>query len=132
MIFIIDAGGMGLTTIGEYIYARPGVAEKGYMDALLTVYTLGGHSSHPPLPHSGIRIVAEIIVALEANPFTPLLTKENPFSDLLECQAKYCGGGQLVTSPLWAQELSFEHLLGRATGTDTQADNQEASYGTCL
>jgi Gly-Xaa carboxypeptidase len=87
--FIIDEGGMGLTTIGEYVYARPGVAEKGYMDALLTVDTPGGHSSRPPSPHSGIGIVAEIIVALEANPFTPLLTKENPFRGVLECQAKY-------------------------------------------
>ena len=80
---------MGLTTIGEYVYARPAVAEKGYMDALLTVDTPGGHSSRPPSPHSGIGIVAEIIVALEANPFTPLLTKENPFRRVLECQAKY-------------------------------------------
>jgi Gly-Xaa carboxypeptidase len=86
---ILDEGGMGLTTIGEYVYARPGVAEKGYMDALLTVDTPGGHSSRPPSPHSGIGIIAEIIVALEANPFTPLLTKENPFRGLLECQAKY-------------------------------------------
>jgi Gly-Xaa carboxypeptidase len=87
--FILDEGGMGLTTIDEYVYARPGVAEKGYMDALLTVDTPGGHSSRPPSPHSGIGIVAEIIVALEANPFTPLLTKENPFRRVLECQAKY-------------------------------------------
>ena len=80
---------MGLTTIGGYVFARPGVAEKGYMDAVLTVDTHGGHSSRPATPHSGIGIMAEIIVALEANPFTPLLTKENPFRGLLEWQAKY-------------------------------------------
>jgi Gly-Xaa carboxypeptidase len=85
----LDEGGMGLTTVGDYVYARPGVAEKGYMDAVLTVDTPGGHSSRPATPHSGIGIMAEIIVALEANPFTPLLTKENPFRGFLECQAKY-------------------------------------------
>jgi Gly-Xaa carboxypeptidase len=86
---VLDEGGMGLTTVGDYVYARPGVAEKGYMDAVLTVDTPGGHSSRPATPHSGIGIMAEIIVALEANPFTPLLTKENPFRGFLECQAKY-------------------------------------------
>ena len=86
---ILDEGGMGLTTVGDYVYARPGVAEKGYLDAVLTVDTPGGHSSRPATPYSGIGIMAEIIVALEANPFTPLLTKENPFRDFLECQARY-------------------------------------------
>jgi hypothetical protein len=33
--------------------------------------------------------------------------------------------GQLVTSPLWAQELSFMHLLEIAR---TQTDNKEAFY----
>jgi Gly-Xaa carboxypeptidase len=33
--------------------------------------------------------MAEIIVALEANPFTPFLTAENPFRGFLKCQAKY-------------------------------------------
>lgn len=86
---ILDEGGMGLTTVGDYVYARPGVAEKGYMDAVLTVDTPGGHSSRPASPHSGIGIMAEIIVALEANPFTPFLTEENPFRGFLQCQAKY-------------------------------------------
>jgi hypothetical protein len=37
--------------------------------------------------------------------------------------------GQLVTSPLWAQELSFMHLLEIVR---TQTDNKEAFYETCL
>jgi Gly-Xaa carboxypeptidase len=86
---ILDEGGMGLTTVGDYVYARPGVAEKGYMDAVITVDSPGGHSSRPAIPHSGIGIMAEIVVALEADPFTPLLTAENPFRRYLECQAKY-------------------------------------------
>lgn len=88
---ILDEGGMGLTTVGEYVYARPGVAEKGYMDAQLILETAGGHSSRPPA-HSGIGIIAEMIVALEQNPYTPVLTKENPLRGLLECQAKYTPG----------------------------------------
>lgn len=76
---------MGLTTIGEYVFTRPGVAEKGYMDEPLTVDTPGSYRPRPPLLHSGIGIVAEAIVILEANPFTLLLTKEAPFHGLLEC-----------------------------------------------
>ena len=68
---ILDEGGMGLTTVGDYVYARPAVAEKGYTDAVLTLEVPGGHSSRPP-PHSGIGIMAEMIVALEGNPFQPV------------------------------------------------------------
>ena len=88
---ILDEGGMGLTTVGDYVYARPAVAEKGYMDAQLILETSGGHSSRPP-EHSGIGIIAEMIVALEQNPYTPVLTKENPLRGFLECQAKYTPG----------------------------------------
>ena len=88
---ILDEGGMGLTTVGDYVYARPAVAEKGYMDAQLILETSGGHSSQPPA-HSGIGIIAEMIVALEQNPYTPVLTKENPLRGFLECQAKYTPG----------------------------------------
>ena len=88
---IFDEGGMGLTIVGDYVYARPAIAEKGYMDAQLTLETTGGHSSRPPA-HSGIGIIAEMIVALEENPYTPVLTKENPLRGFLECQAKYTPG----------------------------------------
>ena len=57
-----------------YVYARPDVAQKGYMDALLILETSGGHRSRPPA-HSGIGIIAEMIVALEQNPYTPVLTR---------------------------------------------------------
>lgn len=29
---ILGEGGMGLAAVGDYIYARPAVAERGYMD----------------------------------------------------------------------------------------------------
>ena len=85
---LLDEGGMGLTTMGNMVYARPGVAEKGYLDITLTLEVKGGHSSQPP-SHSGIGIMAELIVALEENPYRPILTKENPLRGYLECQAKY-------------------------------------------
>ncbi len=90
-LLILDEGGMGLTTVGDYVYARPGVAEKGYMDAQLILDISGGHSSRPPA-HSGIGVIAEMIVALEQSPYTPVLTKENPLRGFLECQAKYTPG----------------------------------------
>ena len=76
---ILDEGGMGLTTVGDCVYARPGVAEKGYMDAQLILETSGGHSSRPP-EHSGIGIIAEMIVALEQNLYTPVLTNSMAMS----------------------------------------------------
>lgn len=86
--FVLDEGGMGLTTMGDMVYARPGIAEKGYMDAKLTLEVNGGHSSRPPA-HSGIGIMAELVVALENNPYLPILTAENPLRGVLECQAKF-------------------------------------------
>ncbi len=62
---ILDEGGMGLMTVGEYVYARPGVAEKGYMDAMLILETSGGYSSRPPA-HSGIGIMAEMKLPLSS------------------------------------------------------------------
>lgn len=85
---VLDEGGMGLTTMGNLVYARPGIAEKGYLDIKLTLEVEGGHSSEPP-SHSGIGIMAEFIVALEKNPYKPVLTKENPLRRYLECQAKF-------------------------------------------
>ncbi|KAF2085188.1 carboxypeptidase S [Saccharata proteae CBS 121410] len=85
---IVDEGGMGLETVGNYVYAMPGVAEKGYVDIILRLDADGGHSSRPP-KHNGIGMMAEMIIALEDNPFKPRLTRENPYRGLLECQVKY-------------------------------------------
>lgn len=88
LAMVLDEGGMGLTTVGDIVYARPSVAEKGYLDAVLSLETSGGHSSRPP-PHSGIGIMAEMITALEQHPYQPILTRENPLRGYLECQARY-------------------------------------------
>ncbi|KAH7054666.1 hypothetical protein B0J12DRAFT_460082 [Macrophomina phaseolina] len=85
---ILDEGGMGLDIMGDYVYAMPGVAEKGYIDIFLNLDVEGGHSSKPP-PHTGIGIMSELLVELEAHPYKPRLSRENPFRNLLECQVKY-------------------------------------------
>lgn len=85
---IIDEGGMGLNTVGDIVYARPGVAEKGYLDAQLVIEVSGGHSSRPPA-HSGIGIMAELITVLEKKPYAPNLTPENPLKEYLKCQARF-------------------------------------------
>lgn len=48
----------------------------------------GGHSSIP-LPHTGIGIISEIVVQLEANPYQPKLIKDSPIYNHLVCQARY-------------------------------------------
>lgn len=106
---VLDEGGMGLTTMGDVVYARPGVAEKGYMDVKLVIEVKGGHSSRPPA-HSGIGIMAELIVALEEHPYTPVLTTKNPLKGYLECQAKF--------SPREVEPWLFHALLDNKDGVN--------------
>lgn len=87
-ILVLDEGGMGVQTVGEVLYALPGVAEKGYHDVQLTLDVTGGHSSKPP-PHTGIGIASAMVVALENSPYVPRLTQTNSFRRVLECKAKY-------------------------------------------
>ncbi|CEL07863.1 hypothetical protein ASPCAL11017 [Aspergillus calidoustus] len=101
--FILDEGGMGLSTLGSYsshsvfkeednvIYALPDISEKGAIDLLLTLSVPGGHSSIPP-KHTGIGIMSEIIYSLENTEldlFTPSLGLEHPSRRKLECQVRH-------------------------------------------
>lgn len=85
---ILDEGGMGIDSIGDVTFAYPATAEKGFLDIVMTLEVPGGHSSRPP-PHSAIGIMSELVIALENNPFTPLVDDNNPYRNVLECQAKY-------------------------------------------
>lgn len=69
-------------------FARLGLAEKGCLTVKLQVATPGGHSSSPP-PHTGIGIMSEIVVAMEANPAKMNLVNGNPLLGYLECLAEY-------------------------------------------
>ncbi|KAI9102550.1 hypothetical protein DFS34DRAFT_609620 [Phlyctochytrium arcticum] len=68
--------------------AQIGVSEKGYADVDITVKTPGGHSSIPPT-HTGIGIMSRIIANLEDHPYEPVLGDENPFLELLRCEARF-------------------------------------------
>ncbi|KAI1416997.1 carboxypeptidase S [Hypoxylon sp. FL1857] len=87
-LFVLDEGGMGIQSQGDVLYAYPGVGEKRYYDVELTLEVRGGHSSRPP-KHTGIGIMADAIVALENELYSPGLTQSNPFRRVLECRTKY-------------------------------------------
>ncbi|KAF2173821.1 hypothetical protein M409DRAFT_62069 [Zasmidium cellare ATCC 36951] len=83
---VFDEGGMGVKTLGHIAYALPAVAEKGFVDIILTLETSGGHSSRPP-KHTSIGIMSKIVEALEENPFSPVLDQTNPMRNVLQCEA---------------------------------------------
>ncbi|KAH9825919.1 putative vacuolar carboxypeptidase Cps1 [Teratosphaeria destructans] len=85
---ILDEGGMGVATTGDVAYALPAIAEKGFVDIVLTLETPGGHSSRPPA-HTSIGIMSRLISALEDSPFYPSLSDTNPVRGVLECEAIY-------------------------------------------
>jgi len=58
------------------------------MNLQITVSTLGGHSSVPPV-HTGIGFLALLIAKLEANPHPVRLEKSSPVWGFLQCAAVY-------------------------------------------
>ncbi|TKY87705.1 hypothetical protein EX895_003286 [Sporisorium graminicola] len=88
---IVDEGGEIELDLGVPV-ASPAVAEKGYLDARVTVLTKGGHSSAPPSDHTSIGMLAQLITAIEANPYTATLqlsdrkpNEVNPALQFLQC-----------------------------------------------
>ncbi|CAK7243301.1 MAG: hypothetical protein STHCBS139747_004819 [Sporothrix thermara] len=88
MVLLVDEGGSGLDRVGDVLYALPGVAEKGQVNLYYELRVRGGHSSMP-LPHTGIGIAAELITALEGNPFEPKLVEGSPLHHHYVCRARY-------------------------------------------
>ncbi|KAI0272776.1 carboxypeptidase S [Gloeopeniophorella convolvens] len=84
---LVDEGA-GFFEVGGSVLAAPGIAEKGYMDANITVRTPGGHSSVPP-PHTSIGILARLLVELEANPIRPHLERVTPIYDTVQCVGQH-------------------------------------------
>ncbi|KAF1984757.1 vacuolar carboxypeptidase Cps1 [Aulographum hederae CBS 113979] len=110
---ILDEGGMGLERKGNHVYAMPAIAEKGYMDLIMTLDVAGGHSSRPP-PHSGIGVMSAFITALEKNNrLKPRLTQENPLRNVLECEARYSPGDVEPWLRRGLLDKTNEELLGR-------------------
>ncbi|CBQ70939.1 probable CPS1-Gly-X carboxypeptidase YSCS precursor [Sporisorium reilianum SRZ2] len=87
---IVDEGGEIDLELGVPV-ASPAVAEKGYLDARIAVYTPGGHSS-APRDHTSIGMLAQLITAIEANPYKATLqladkkaNEINPALQFLQC-----------------------------------------------
>lgn len=85
---VLDEGGLGMTQVGDVLYALPGVYEKGHIDIWFELHVVGGHSS-VPFPHTGIGIISEIVTTLESHPYQPKLIKDGPIHQHLLCQARY-------------------------------------------
>ncbi|KAJ4326979.1 hypothetical protein N0V84_002592 [Fusarium piperis] len=88
IVLILDEGGSGIQLIDDTLYVLPGVMEKGHVDIWVELHVKGGHSSIPQ-PHTGIGITAEIISALEANPYEPRVLEGSPVYNHLVCVARY-------------------------------------------
>ncbi|KAK1586107.1 peptidase family M20/M25/M40 [Colletotrichum navitas] len=94
MVLVLDEGGMGLQQLDDAtLYALPAVMEKGHVDVWLDLHVIGGHSS-VPFPNTGIGIASEMVVALEAHPYSPKLTTGSPLYEHMVCQARYSPGAQ--------------------------------------
>jgi len=61
-------------------------AEKGYLDARITVHAPGGHSSVPP-DHTAIGHLASLITLIEEKPYKEHISSNNPALKALFCLA---------------------------------------------
>ncbi|KAF8449022.1 hypothetical protein L210DRAFT_847620 [Boletus edulis BED1] len=84
---LLDEGAGYGEQYGQVI-ATPGTAEKGSVDVMIEVTTPGGHSSLPP-PHTSIGLLAEILVAIEKNPFDVHLARGSPIYKNYQCVARH-------------------------------------------
>ncbi|KAL2836881.1 hypothetical protein BJY01DRAFT_221478 [Aspergillus pseudoustus] len=91
---ILDEGGFGAEPLDDKtLYVLPAVTEKGHVNLNFELRVKGGHSS-VPLPHTGIGIISEIVVALERNPYQPRIIEDSPVHRALTCQARYSPDAQ--------------------------------------
>ena len=84
---IVDEGSTFEESWGT-LFAKPGTAEKGYMDVYITVRMPGGHSSVPP-EHTSIGVLSELIAQIESEQYRTRLENENPYFTQLQCGAAY-------------------------------------------
>ncbi|KAI8803145.1 hypothetical protein BJ742DRAFT_830665 [Cladochytrium replicatum] len=87
---VIDEG-LGFMEYGGRLFATVNTAEKGYVDAKISVNVPGGHSSMPP-DHTGIGMLSNIVEDLEEHPYVPALPDNSAFLQFLQCAAAYSPG----------------------------------------
>ncbi|KAJ3564797.1 hypothetical protein NP233_g8054 [Leucocoprinus birnbaumii] len=98
---IVDEGGMGLSQLYGTEFALPGIAEKGYVNAVITVEMAGGHSSIPTR-HTSIGILSKIISTIEdSEAFQPKISTESPIWGYLSCIAAH---GDRARIPNWIRK----------------------------
>ncbi|SSD60957.1 related to Carboxypeptidase S [Saccharomycodes ludwigii] len=85
---LIDEGGETGYLGDNGFIGSPVTAEKGYLDAIITLNTKGGHSSIPP-DHTSIGIISELNYLLEKNPYDPSIAVNNPALEAVQCRALY-------------------------------------------
>ena len=103
MEMIVDEGG-DMHKVNDVMYALPAVAEKGFLDIVLTLNTPGGHSSVPP-KHTNIGIMSRLISTLEDRPFTPHIDDQNPSWNYLKCEVEHSP----KTVEPWLREALEKH-----------------------
>ncbi|SCU99345.1 LANO_0F01530g1_1 [Lachancea nothofagi CBS 11611] len=84
---ILDEGGGVVERNGSF-FAVPVTAEKGYLDAEITLFAPGGHSSVPP-DHTSIGILSKLMASLENDTYQILVNETNPAFDTLKCFTKF-------------------------------------------
>ncbi|KAM0207231.1 hypothetical protein ACHAQI_007718 [Fusarium lateritium] len=117
--FILDEGGSGIQLIDDTLYVLPSVQEKGAVDIWAELRVKGGHSSIPH-PHTGIGIMAEIVSALEAKPYTPAILKGSPVYNHLVCLARHSPDAHSKLSHLLKKD-DLEKLTAEVIRLDPNA-----------
>ncbi|KAK4205129.1 putative carboxypeptidase [Triangularia verruculosa] len=103
---IVDEGASFEETWGT-LFAKPGTAEKGYVDIKITVRMPGGHSSIPP-DHTSIGVLSEFITKIESEQYPTRLVEENPYYSQLQC-----GAGYSDSFPKKLKKLLAESTFGK-------------------
>jgi carboxypeptidase PM20D1 len=125
--YVLDEGGAvteGLVSAVEQPVAVIGVAEKGYVNLVLTVDAPGGHSSSPPA-QTALGILSRAIVKVEDNPFPARLTYLHRNFEHLGAHSPFVNrllmANQWLFSPLLKKLLLSEPGTAASMRTTTAA-----------
>jgi len=113
--YVIDEGGAvtdGLINVVDHPVAVIGLAEKGYVNLVLTVNAQGGHSSSPPA-QTALGILSRAIVKVEDNPFPVKLDYFNLNFEHLGAHTPF------MTRLLMANQGLFNPLIKKQLLADT-------------